>query len=112
MRQQGIHTLHHSPRVALAFGLTLLLAIPLLAGTADPGALRFNNPLCSPDNRYIALADENCNGVYLYDTKNGSCLQITDAPSSGYAYYWSHDGRKLGFKLSAHGTSISVETKG
>jgi len=99
VRPPPSHIPHRPSRVRLASILSLLLALPIAALAADPADLRFNNPLASPDNRYIALANENCNGVYLYDTTTGSYLQITDAPSSGYAYNWSHDSSKLGFKL-------------
>ena len=63
--------------------------------------LRFNNPLWSPDGKFIALSDENYNGVYIYNTIENTYLylEITDAPSSGYSYNWSYDSGKLGFKL-------------
>jgi Tol biopolymer transport system component len=61
--------------------------------------LRFGNPVWSPDGRHLALSDDHGNGVYVYDTEAESILQITDAPSSGYAFNWSPDGRRLGFKL-------------
>jgi Tol biopolymer transport system component len=70
-----------------------------LAVPGDSGVPRFGNPLWSPDGRYLALSDQRSDGVYLYDTQAGTCLQITDAPSSGYAFNWSPDGTRLGFKL-------------
>ena len=63
------------------------------------GTLRFGKAAWSPDGRHLALADENLNGMYVYDTADRTCLKVTDAPSSGYAYNWSADGRRLGFKL-------------
>lgn len=63
------------------------------------GGLRFGNPVWSPDGRHLAISDDHGDGVYLYDTQTESVLQITDARSSGYAFNWSPDGRRLGFKL-------------
>lgn len=63
------------------------------------GGLRFGNPVWSPDGRHLALSGDRGDGVYLYDTQTKSVLQITDARSSGYAFNWSPDGRRLGFKL-------------
>jgi len=67
--------------------------------THPPGILRFDHPVWSPDGRHLALTDVQGNGVFVYDVQTGTCLKITDAPSSGYAYHWSPDGRRLGFKL-------------
>ncbi len=41
--------------------------------------LRFNNPLWSPDGKFIALSDENYNGLYIYNTIENTYLEITDA---------------------------------
>lgn len=60
---------------------------------------RFGNPVWSPDGRSLALSDQSRDGVYVYDTIAESCVRITDSPGSGYAYHWSADGRRLGFKL-------------
>ncbi len=70
-------------------------------GAASPAysTPRFANPVWSPDGRRLALSGGNHDGVYVLDTTTGGCLRITDAPSSGYAYNWSADGRYLGFKL-------------
>lgn len=67
-------------------------------GPAGDG-LRFDNPVWSPDSRHLSLSDDHGNGVYVYDTEAKSILQITDSPSSGYAFNWSANGRRLGFKL-------------
>ncbi|HSW46893.1 MAG TPA: C39 family peptidase, partial [Phycisphaerae bacterium] len=66
---------------------------------AGANAATFSNPLWSPDGKWIALSDSRQDGVYLLDREKGTCLRITNSPSSGYAYNWSHDGRRLGFKL-------------
>jgi Tol biopolymer transport system component len=62
-------------------------------------AASFTNPSWSPDGAHLALTDRNHDGVYVLDVAVGACLAVTDAPSSGYAYNWSADGRYLGFKL-------------
>ena len=61
--------------------------------------LRFNNPVWSTDGRYLALTNDNADGVYIHNVADRTCLRICDAPSSGYAYNWSHDGKRLGYKL-------------
>ena len=49
-----------------------------------PDTVRFSNPVWSPDGRHLALSDDHHNGVYVLDTHAHTCVQITDAPSSGY----------------------------
>ncbi len=70
-----------------------------LAASAASGVAGLANPVWSPDGRHLALSDDRGNGVYLYDTQTETVLQITDAPSSGYTFNWSPDGKRLGFKL-------------
>ncbi len=67
--------------------------------TRDPNLQRFDNPVWSPNGRHVAVSDARMNGVYVLDTADGACLQVTDAPSSGYMYHWSRDGGRLAFKL-------------
>ena len=98
-------TVHYVPGYRLATGIGVLLfsfivTLPLAAGAVpDHAGVRFSNPVWSPDGTYLALSDQGRDGVYIYDTAGETCLRITDSPSSGYAYHWSSDSRRLGFKL-------------
>ena len=77
-----------------AFGAAVIVAIMTSATIGAPverTTVSLANPVWSPDGRYLALADNGHNGVYLYDTNTDACLRITDAPSSGYAYRWRRD---------------------
>ncbi|HOA71854.1 MAG TPA: immunoglobulin domain-containing protein [Phycisphaerae bacterium] len=59
----------------------------------------FDNPALSPDGKRVALSGENDRGVYVLDLATQTAVQVTDAPGSGYAFNWSPDGTRLGFKL-------------
>lgn len=59
----------------------------------------YNNPLFSADNEHILFAGDNHNGVYIYNITTDEILQISSGKSSGYKYYWSVDGSKVGFKV-------------
>lgn len=90
------------PAADLASGADLSLEGDESANRPQNGAtgeMRFGNPVWSPDGRHLALSDDRSNGIYLYDAQTESILQVTDARSSGYAFNWSSDGRRLGFKL-------------
>lgn len=87
----------------------LVLASPGTArgGNAPEGALtlaalenqRFANPSYSPDGNWIAMSDGGHNALYLCNVTDNTTTQIASSPSGGYAYNWSPDSTKLGFKL-------------
>ena len=47
------------------------------------------------------MSDGHNNALFLHDLKGKKTRQIANSPSGGYAYNWSPDGAKLGFKLLA-----------
>lgn len=59
----------------------------------------YNNPLPSPrNNQLIAFAGESFDKVYLYSLPTEEMIEISGGKSSGYKFYWSLDGKYLGFK--------------
>ena len=102
--------------MVLAIVLTICAGVNLYSLATDPGSLGqnacakqpphafsvpvgYDNPQWSPNGKYILLSDAKYRGVYLYCVETSSLLEITDAPSSGYQYFWSPDSTKVGFKL-------------
>lgn len=59
---------------------------------------KYNNPQFSPDNTKILFTDNNSNAVYVLDSQAKEVIKLGSSPSSGYKYYWSPDGKKIGFK--------------
>lgn len=53
----------------------------------------------SPNGSHVALSASANNGVEVLDIDTGVLTTLTDTPSSGYAFTWSPDGTKLGFKV-------------
>lgn len=59
----------------------------------------YNTPLFSPrNNQLIAFAGDSFDKVYLYSLPSQEMIEISGGKSSGYKFYWSHDGKYLGFK--------------
>lgn len=93
-------------RVLIVIGV--LVAVPSgRSATAQAGggiasvlpAMPFDHPTWSPHGgNYLALSGDNDRGVYVHNPRDGTCLRLTDSPSSGYAFNWSPDGQRLGFK--------------
>jgi len=110
---RGLRVFDWTQRLALAACATLLVAggASALENTgsrlaSDTPALiqplewsAFDRPVWSPDPRHVALSGQDDRGVYLLDIEEATCLRITDAAGSGYAFHFSPDGKRLGFKL-------------
>ncbi|MCS7228201.1 MAG: hypothetical protein NZ839_04480, partial [Endomicrobia bacterium] len=59
----------------------------------------YNNPLFSPQNSQLILfTGDNFDKVYLYSLPSKEMIEISGGKSSGYKYYWSLDGKYIGFK--------------
>lgn len=59
----------------------------------------YNTPLFSPrNNQLIAFAGDNFDKIFLYSLPSQEMIEISSGKSSGYKFYWSPDGRYLGFK--------------
>jgi len=76
---------------------TLALSAGLIAlATAAPGRAEI---AFSPDGSRLAFSAPGDRGLQVVDISTGSISTLTDTPSSGYAFAWSPDGTKLGFKV-------------
>jgi WD40 repeat protein len=53
----------------------------------------------SPDGSHLAVSAADNRGLMVLDIHRGALSTLTDTPSSGYAFNWSPDGTKLGFKV-------------
>lgn len=53
------------------------------------------NPVFSPNGNYIAFTKAGYHGIYIYDISTASIFQITDEPSSGFAFKWSSDSKYI-----------------
>ena len=95
--------------ILLPVGLVLASALPaqvaLGGGDVGPVAIaamadsQFDNPSYSPDGKWIAMSDGQHNGLYLHNKADNTSIQVGSSPSGAYAYNWSSDGKKLGFKV-------------
>jgi Tol biopolymer transport system component len=57
----------------------------------DNASLMLNNPVPSPDGRYILLAGPRFNGLWLMDLESGTTNQLYDNPSAGFGAVWTSD---------------------
>jgi WD40 repeat protein len=73
--------------------------LPLVLGVLSVAATARAEIAFSPDGVHLALSASANNGVMVFDTRSGELATLTDTPSSGYAFAWSPDGTKLGFKV-------------
>jgi MYXO-CTERM domain-containing protein len=74
-------------------------ALPLALGVLSVTATARAEIAFSPDGAHLAMSASANNGVMVFDTRSGELATLTDTPSSGYAFAWSPDGTKLGFKV-------------
>jgi len=79
--------------------LRLSRALPLALGVLSVAATARAEIAFSPDGAHLAMSASANNGVMVFDTRSGELATLTDTPSSGYAFAWSPDGTKLGFKV-------------
>jgi Tol biopolymer transport system component len=100
----------------LAIGLFVSLAGGTASAQGAGAALtapasRFDRPAWSGDGSLLALSGEGDRGVYVYDPVEGAVLRLTDTASSGYAFNWSPDGRRLGYKrfISTAGSATPLQ---
>jgi len=73
--------------------------LPLVLGVLSVAATARAEIAFSSDGAYLALSASANDGVMVFDTRSGELATLTDTPSSGYAFAWSPDGTKLGFKV-------------
>ncbi len=74
-------------------------ALPLLLGALSVAATARAEIAFSPNGTHLAVSAPANNGVQVFDTRSGEFTTLTDTPSSGYAFAWSPDGAKIGFKI-------------
>jgi MYXO-CTERM domain-containing protein len=74
-------------------------ALPLALGVLSVAATARAEIAFSPDGAHLAMSASANNGVMVFDTRSGELATLTATPSSGYAFAWSPDGTKLGFKV-------------
>ena len=74
-------------------------ALPLALGVLSVAATARAEIAFSPNGAHLAMSASANNGVMVFDTRSGELATLTDTPSSGYAFAWSPDGTKLGFKV-------------
>lgn len=76
-----------------------LPAVLLVFGALTMAAQARAEIAFSRTGAHLALSAPSNNGVEVLDIDTGVLTTLTDTPSSGYAFAWSPDGTKLGFKV-------------
>lgn len=74
-------------------------ALPLACGLIAIAGTARAEVAFSPDGAHLAVSAPDNDGVSVIDLRTGVLTTLTDTPSSGYAFAWSPDGSRLGFKV-------------
>jgi Tol biopolymer transport system component len=61
----------------------------------DQAGLQLQNPIPSPDGRYILLSGPRYNGLWVMETESGMVRQISDSQGTGFGAIWAYDATQI-----------------